>query len=41
MPTRADGRSEGEESVVWKLAWGDPETPDPPWLLVGTVADPA
>jgi hypothetical protein len=40
-PTRADGRSEGEESVVWKLAWGDPEPPDPPWLLVGTVADPA
>ena len=41
LPTRPDARTEGEESVVWKLAWGDPSAPDPPWRLVGSVTDPA
>ncbi len=41
IPTVRDTRVEGDESVAWTLVWGDPEMPDPPWQLVGTVSDGA
>lgn len=39
MRTKLDHRVEGDEWVAWRLAWADPEMPDPPWRLTGTVSD--
>ena len=37
--TTSDDRVEGDESVAWRLVWAEPEVPDPPWQLTGTVSD--
>ena len=41
VQTQSDSRVEGDEHMAWLLDYADPEPPDAPWTLVGTVSDPA